>query len=114
MFEYKNVCLILSKIFPYFCISELLLKLPLLLFRNSTSGLNYSHLFPSTASSLSELSSLHDGGLPDFRHTYQTVQMKALPPIDDHEDQLRVAPPPQSRRTWREKINHSDDELDRG
>ncbi|XP_011487706.1 immunoglobulin-like domain-containing receptor 2 isoform X4 [Oryzias latipes] len=65
------------------------------------------------ASSLSELSSLHDGGIPDFRQTYQTVQMKALPPIDDHDDQLRASPPPQSRRPWRDKVNHSDDELDR-
>uniref|UniRef100_A0A8C7ZBR1 Immunoglobulin-like domain containing receptor 2 n=1 Tax=Oryzias sinensis TaxID=183150 RepID=A0A8C7ZBR1_9TELE len=75
--------------------------------------------FPSSTvaslkpSSLSELSSLHDGGIPDFRQTYQTVQMKALPPIDDHDDQLRASPPPQSRRPWRDKVNHSDDELDR-
>ncbi|XP_019111277.2 immunoglobulin-like domain-containing receptor 2 isoform X2 [Larimichthys crocea] len=66
-------------------------------------------------SSLSELSSLHDGGNTDFRHTYQTVQMKALPPIADHDDQsvLRVAPPTQSRRPRRDRGNLSDDELDR-
>ncbi|XP_033473102.1 immunoglobulin-like domain-containing receptor 2 isoform X2 [Epinephelus lanceolatus] len=66
-------------------------------------------------SSLSELSSLHDGGNTDFRHTYQTVQMKALPPIADLDDQsvLRVAPPTQSRRPRRDRGNLSDDELDR-
>ncbi|KAK1903245.1 Immunoglobulin-like domain containing receptor 2 [Dissostichus eleginoides] len=53
-------------------------------------------------SSLSELSSLHDGGTSDFRHTYQTVQMKALPPIADLDDQMR-----------RDRRNLSDDELDR-
>ncbi|XP_041807307.1 immunoglobulin-like domain-containing receptor 2 isoform X3 [Chelmon rostratus] len=67
------------------------------------------------ASSLSELSSLHDGGNTDFRHTYQTVQMKALPPIADLDDEsvLRAAPPAQSRRPRRDRGNHSDDELDR-
>lgn len=67
-----------------------------------------------TASSLSELSSLHDGGNTDFRHTYQTVQMKALPPIADLDDQsvLRAAPPTQSRRHRRDRVSHSDDELD--
>ncbi|XP_034550449.1 immunoglobulin-like domain-containing receptor 2 isoform X4 [Notolabrus celidotus] len=67
------------------------------------------------ASSLSELSSLHDGGTTDFRHTYQTVQMKALPPIADLDDQtvMRAAPPAQSRRPRRDRCNHSDDELDR-
>ncbi|XP_078118267.1 immunoglobulin-like domain-containing receptor 2 isoform X3 [Sander vitreus] len=67
------------------------------------------------ASSLSELSSLHDGGNTDFRHTYQTVQMKALPPITDLDDQsvLRAAPHTQSRRSRRDRGNHSDDELDR-
>ncbi|XP_038576715.1 immunoglobulin-like domain-containing receptor 2 isoform X4 [Micropterus salmoides] len=67
------------------------------------------------ASSMSELSSLHDGGNTDFRHTYQTVQMKALPPIADLDDQslLRAAPPTQSRRPRRDRGNHSDDELDR-
>ncbi|KAG7238794.1 hypothetical protein INR49_030338 [Caranx melampygus] len=67
------------------------------------------------ASSLSELSSLHDGGNTDFRHTYQTVQMKALPPIADLDDQsvLRAAPPTQSRRPRRDRGHLSDDELDR-
>ncbi|XP_054871354.1 immunoglobulin-like domain-containing receptor 2 isoform X2 [Amphiprion ocellaris] len=64
-------------------------------------------------SSLSELSSLHDGGNTDFRHTYQTVQMKALPPIADLDDQLRAAAPAQSRRLRRDQGNPSDDELDR-
>ncbi|XP_073329501.1 immunoglobulin-like domain-containing receptor 2 isoform X3 [Pagrus major] len=65
--------------------------------------------------SLSELSSLHDGGTTDFRHTYQTVQMKALPPIADLDDQsvLRAAPPTRSRRLRRDRGNQSDDELDR-
>ncbi|XP_061548309.1 immunoglobulin-like domain-containing receptor 2 isoform X2 [Phycodurus eques] len=66
-------------------------------------------------SSLSELSSLHEGGNADFRHTYHTVQMKALPPIADADDQPlpRAAPPAQSSRRRRERDNHSDDELDR-
>ncbi|XP_022596314.1 immunoglobulin-like domain-containing receptor 2 isoform X2 [Seriola dumerili] len=66
-------------------------------------------------SSLSELSSLHDGGTTDFRHTYQTVQMKALPPIADLDDQsvVRAAPPTQSRRPRRDRGHLSDDELDR-
>ncbi|XP_047457289.1 immunoglobulin-like domain-containing receptor 2 isoform X2 [Mugil cephalus] len=66
-------------------------------------------------SSLSELSSLHDGGNADFRHTYQTVQMKALPPISDIDDQSvrRAAPPTYSRRLRRDRGNLSDDELDR-
>ncbi|KAF7656389.1 hypothetical protein LDENG_00041860 [Lucifuga dentata] len=65
-------------------------------------------------SSLSELSSLHDGGNTDFRHTYQTVQMKTLPPIADLDDRsvLRAAPPTQSRRYRRDRVSHSDDELD--
>nr|XP_061827286.1 immunoglobulin-like domain-containing receptor 2 isoform X1 [Nerophis lumbriciformis] len=66
--------------------------------------------------SLSELSSLHEGGNTDFRHTYQTVQMKALPPIADADDRsmLGGAPPAQSRRhRLRDRDNHSDDELDR-
>ncbi|XP_069010199.1 immunoglobulin-like domain-containing receptor 2 isoform X3 [Embiotoca jacksoni] len=65
--------------------------------------------------SMSELSSLHDGGNTDFRHTYQTVQMKALPPISDLDEQsvLRAAPFTQSRRPRRDRGNHSDDELDR-
>nr|XP_029136036.1 immunoglobulin-like domain-containing receptor 2 isoform X2 [Labrus bergylta] len=69
----------------------------------------------SGARSLSELSSLHDGGTTDFRHTYQTVQMKALPPIADLENHtvMRAAPPTQSRRARRDRRNLSDDELDR-
>ncbi|KAM9804696.1 immunoglobulin-like domain-containing receptor 2 [Neosynchiropus ocellatus] len=65
--------------------------------------------------SLSELSSLHDGGNTDFRHTYQTVQMKALPPISDVDDRsvVRAAPLTQSRRLRRDRRNLSDDELDR-
>lgn len=68
-----------------------------------------------TASSFSELSSLHDGGNTDFRHTYQTVQMKALPPIADLDDQsvLRASHRTQSRRPRRIRGNYSDDELDR-
>ncbi|XP_029980766.1 LOW QUALITY PROTEIN: immunoglobulin-like domain-containing receptor 2 [Sphaeramia orbicularis] len=64
--------------------------------------------------SLSELSSLHDGGNTDFRHTYQTVQMKALPPIADIDDQSTLrAPPGRSRRPrQRDRGAHSDDELD--
>ncbi|XP_077392770.1 immunoglobulin-like domain-containing receptor 2 isoform X2 [Festucalex cinctus] len=67
-------------------------------------------------SSLSEVSSLHDGGNADFRHTYHTVQMKALAPIADADDQssaLRAAPRAQARRHGREGDNHSDHELDR-
>ncbi|XP_076015315.1 immunoglobulin-like domain-containing receptor 2 isoform X2 [Genypterus blacodes] len=65
-------------------------------------------------SSLSELSSLHEGGTTDFRHTYQTVQLKALPPIADLDDQsvLRVAPSTKSRRHRRDRVSHSDDELE--
>ncbi|CAL8267164.1 unnamed protein product [Lota lota] len=65
-------------------------------------------------SSLSELSSLHEGGNMDFRHNYQTVQMKALLPIVDHDDQSahRAAPPTQGRRGRRVRGNHSDNELD--
>ncbi|CAG05820.1 unnamed protein product, partial [Tetraodon nigroviridis] len=66
----------------------------------------------AAASSLSELSSLHDGGNSDFRHTYQTVQMKALPPIMDDRS-LRAAPPRQRTRVRPDRINQSDDELDR-
>ncbi|XP_014854813.1 PREDICTED: immunoglobulin-like domain-containing receptor 2 isoform X3 [Poecilia mexicana] len=65
------------------------------------------------ASSMSELSSLHDGGNADFRRNYQTVQMKALPPIPDHEEQVRAAPPSQSRRPRRNDGSLSDDELER-
>uniref|UniRef100_A0A3Q4GEL6 Immunoglobulin-like domain containing receptor 2 n=1 Tax=Neolamprologus brichardi TaxID=32507 RepID=A0A3Q4GEL6_NEOBR len=67
------------------------------------------------ARSVSELSSLHDGGTTDFRNTFQAVQMKALPPIADLDDLSvrRAAPPTQSRRLRQDRINHSDDELDR-
>ncbi|XP_033984738.1 immunoglobulin-like domain-containing receptor 2 isoform X1 [Trematomus bernacchii] len=67
-------------------------------------------------SSLSELSSLHDGGTSDFRHTYQTVQMKALPPIADLDGQSLRAPAhthTHNRRMRRDRRNLSDDELDR-
>ncbi|XP_026232846.1 immunoglobulin-like domain-containing receptor 2 isoform X2 [Anabas testudineus] len=66
-------------------------------------------------SSLSELSSLHEGPNTDFRHTYQKVQMKALPPIPDRNDRsgVRTALPTQSRRPRRDRENLSDDELDR-
>ncbi|KAM4608900.1 immunoglobulin-like domain-containing receptor 2 [Polymixia lowei] len=66
------------------------------------------------ASSLSELSSLHEGGNMDFRQTYQTIQMKALPTIADLDDQsvLRAAPPTQSRRHRRDRGNYTDDEQD--
>ncbi|XP_034429349.1 immunoglobulin-like domain-containing receptor 2 isoform X2 [Hippoglossus hippoglossus] len=66
-------------------------------------------------SSLSELSSLHEGGTTDFRHTYQTVQMKALPPIADLDGQsvVRAAPPTQRHRPRRDRGHLSDDELDR-
>ncbi|XP_069389150.1 immunoglobulin-like domain-containing receptor 2 isoform X2 [Paralichthys olivaceus] len=65
--------------------------------------------------SLSELSSLHEGGTTDFRHTYQTVQMKALPPIADLDDHpaVRAAPPSQRHRPRRDRGHLSDDELDR-
>nr|XP_057938632.1 immunoglobulin-like domain-containing receptor 2 isoform X2 [Doryrhamphus excisus] len=65
------------------------------------------------ASSLSELSSLHEGGTADFRHTYQAVQMKALPPIVDTDDQSMLTPTHSRRQRLRERGNHSDDELDR-
>ncbi|XP_020794830.2 immunoglobulin-like domain-containing receptor 2 isoform X2 [Boleophthalmus pectinirostris] len=76
--------------------------------------------FPSTkmaslqSTSLSELSSLHEGGNHDFRNTYQKVQMKALPPIADLDDQSvsRVAHTAQSHRHKWDKASHSDDELD--
>ncbi|CAN9497506.1 unnamed protein product [Ophioblennius macclurei] len=82
--------------------------------------------FPSAGSSalkpasLSELSSLHDGGGggggSDFRHAYQTLQMKALPPIADLDDPglLRAGPSRRNNRRPRgERGNQSDDELDR-
>uniref|UniRef100_A0AAZ3P0L6 Immunoglobulin domain-containing protein n=1 Tax=Oncorhynchus tshawytscha TaxID=74940 RepID=A0AAZ3P0L6_ONCTS len=64
------------------------------------------------ASSLSELSSLHEGGDTDFRQTYRTVQMKALPPIADLDDQseLMAAPVHNSRRPRHYRGNNTDDE----
>ncbi|XP_055733551.1 immunoglobulin-like domain-containing receptor 2 isoform X3 [Salvelinus fontinalis] len=66
------------------------------------------------ASSLSELSSLHEGWDTDFRQTYRTVQMKALPPIADLDDQseLTAAPVHNSRRPRHYRGNHTDDEQD--
>ncbi|XP_071212316.1 immunoglobulin-like domain-containing receptor 2 isoform X4 [Salvelinus alpinus] len=66
------------------------------------------------ASSLSELSSLHEGWDTDFRQTYRTVQMKALPPITDLDDQseLMAAPVHNSRRPRHYRGNHTDDEQD--
>ncbi|KAM9449257.1 immunoglobulin-like domain-containing receptor 2 isoform 1-T3 [Salvelinus alpinus] len=66
------------------------------------------------ASSLSELSSLHEGWDTDFRQTYRTVQMKALPPIADLNDQseLTAAPVHNSRRPRHYRGNHTDDEQD--
>ncbi|XP_077472517.1 immunoglobulin-like domain-containing receptor 2 isoform X2 [Stigmatopora argus] len=69
------------------------------------------------ATSISELSSLHEGGNVDFRHTYHTVQMKAMPPIVDVDvddgSPLRVAPLARNSRVRRERDNCSDDELER-
>ncbi|XP_045560516.1 immunoglobulin-like domain-containing receptor 2 isoform X4 [Salmo salar] len=67
---------------------------------------------PPQSSSLSELSSLHEGGDTDFRQTYRTVQMKALPPIADLDDQseLMVAPVHNSRRPRHYRGNDTDDE----
>ncbi|CAB1329033.1 unnamed protein product [Coregonus sp. 'balchen'] len=67
-----------------------------------------------SASSLSELSSLHEGGDTDFRQTYRTVQMKSLPPIADLDDQseLMAAPVHNSRRPRHYRGNHTDDEQD--
>uniref|UniRef100_A0A4W5KWP8 Immunoglobulin-like domain containing receptor 2 n=1 Tax=Hucho hucho TaxID=62062 RepID=A0A4W5KWP8_9TELE len=64
------------------------------------------------ASSLSELSSLHEGGDTDFRQTYRTVQMKALPPIADLDDQseLMAAPVHNSRRPRHYRGNDTNDE----
>uniref|UniRef100_A0AAV2JZF8 Immunoglobulin domain-containing protein n=1 Tax=Knipowitschia caucasica TaxID=637954 RepID=A0AAV2JZF8_KNICA len=62
-------------------------------------------------SSLSELSSLHDGGNNDFRNTYQKVQMKALPPIADLDDQSISRVAAQSHRHKWDRAN-SDDMLD--
>ncbi|XP_038863148.1 immunoglobulin-like domain-containing receptor 2 [Salvelinus namaycush] len=66
------------------------------------------------ASSLSELSSLHEGWDTDFRQTYRTVQMKALPSIADLDDQseLTAAPVHNSRRPRHYRGNHTDDEQD--
>ncbi|KAM9485053.1 immunoglobulin-like domain-containing receptor 2 isoform 5-T5 [Salvelinus alpinus] len=64
------------------------------------------------ASSISELSSLHEGGDTDFRQTYRTVQMKALPPIADLDDQseLMAATVHNSRRPRHYRGNDTDDE----
>ncbi|XP_038870741.1 immunoglobulin-like domain-containing receptor 2 isoform X4 [Salvelinus namaycush] len=64
------------------------------------------------ASSISELSSLHEGGDTDFRQTYRTVQMKALPPIADLDDQseLMAATVHNSRRPRYYRGNDTDDE----
>ncbi|XP_041699881.1 immunoglobulin-like domain-containing receptor 2 isoform X1 [Coregonus clupeaformis] len=69
---------------------------------------------PLQSSSLSELSSLHEGGDTDFRQTYRTVQMKSLPPIADLDDQseLMAAPVHNSRRPRHYRGNHTDDEQD--
>uniref|UniRef100_A0A3Q2XS31 Immunoglobulin-like domain containing receptor 2 n=1 Tax=Hippocampus comes TaxID=109280 RepID=A0A3Q2XS31_HIPCM len=50
------------------------------------------------AASLSELSSLHEGGNADFRHTYHTVQVKALPPIAWNACSEHIQRKPLSRR----------------
>lgn len=42
----------------------------------------YNNYMLSTAGSVSELSSLHDGDV-DFRQTYRQVPKKVLPPISD-------------------------------
>nr|XP_029499714.1 immunoglobulin-like domain-containing receptor 2 isoform X1 [Oncorhynchus nerka] len=67
---------------------------------------------PPQSSSLSELSSLHEGGDTDFRQTYRTVQMNALPPIADLDDQseLMAAPVHNSRRPRHYRGNDTDDE----
>ncbi|KAI1899670.1 hypothetical protein AGOR_G00064170 [Albula goreensis] len=54
------------------------------------------------SSSMSELSSLHEGD-SDFRQTYRQVQMKALPPITDLDDQadFRATSSSQGRRSTR-------------
>ncbi|KAL1267655.1 hypothetical protein QQF64_033018, partial [Cirrhinus molitorella] len=65
------------------------------------------------ASSLSELSSLHDGDV-DFRQTYRQVQRKALPPISDHMDdpRIRTASTGHGLRSSHYQSNHSLDEHD--
>lgn len=84
-------------------------------FISINSKYHVSDVSVPAARSISELSSLHDGGTTDFRNTFQVVQMKALPPIADLDDLSvrRAAPPTQSRRLRQDRINHSDDELDR-
>ncbi|XP_061081459.1 immunoglobulin-like domain-containing receptor 2 isoform X1 [Conger conger] len=55
------------------------------------------------SSSMSELSSLHEGDL-DFRQTYRQVQRKAMPAISDHDgplDDLRTASTSHTRRSTR-------------
>ncbi|XP_036396289.1 immunoglobulin-like domain-containing receptor 2 isoform X2 [Megalops cyprinoides] len=64
------------------------------------------------SSSMSELSSLHEGE-SDFRQSYRQVQRKALPPIADHDDQpdFRPASSSQGRRSTRHpnRNNRADD-----
>ncbi|KAJ8350876.1 hypothetical protein SKAU_G00260060 [Synaphobranchus kaupii] len=65
------------------------------------------------SSSMSELSSLHEGD-SDFRQSYRQVQRKALPPISDHGDQLddfRTASSSHTRRSARHphRSNREDD-----
>ncbi|KAL0963518.1 hypothetical protein UPYG_G00307470 [Umbra pygmaea] len=69
---------------------------------------------PLQSSSLSELSSLHEGGDTDFRQNYRTVQMKALPAIADVDGQseLTAAPVHNSRRPRHCRDNHSDEDQD--
>ena len=67
----------------------------------------------SSASSMSELSSLHEGD-SDFRQSYRHVQRKALPAISDHDgplDDLRTASTSQTRRSTRHphRGNREDD-----
>ncbi|KAG5833383.1 hypothetical protein ANANG_G00275350 [Anguilla anguilla] len=65
------------------------------------------------SSSMSELSSLHEGD-SDFRQSYRQVQRKALPAISDHDGQLddfRAASSSQARRSTRplHRGNREDD-----
>lgn len=78
-----------------------------------TTGPSIEQNLPKS-SSLSELSSLHDGGDTDFRQTYRTVQMKALPSITDIDELSveRAAPPNQGHRYRRDRVHHLDDERD--
>lgn len=73
----------------------------------------HNNVIVSTAGSLSELSSLHDGDV-DFRQTYRQVQRKALPPISDHIDEarLRTASIGHGLRPSLYQSNHSLDEHD--